>query len=159
MKTLKLWVHKGEYTGKQVEEIVINPKEIAGISIGDVVEIYHPEEEYSRLLLQIKSFPDEVQPKENTVSIEQSIASAFQLKNYQNVIVNKVDKKQVSLDLVEILFRDQYYSRSDMHRLRTSMIGSCVYLNKKIKFSEMRAQVNELWCRGEKVTCGVISDD
>ncbi|XP_060555482.1 GATOR1 complex protein DEPDC5-like, partial [Ruditapes philippinarum] len=159
MKTLKLWVHKGEYTGKQVEEILINPKEIAEISIGDVVEIYHPEEEYSRLLLQIQSFPDEVQPKENTVSIEQSIASAFQLKNYQNVIVNKVDKKQVSLDLVEILFRDQYYSRSDMHRLRTSMIGSCVYLNKKIKFSEMRAQVNELWCRGEKVTCGVISDD
>ena len=29
-----------------VEEILINPKEIAEISIGDVVEIYHPEEEY-----------------------------------------------------------------------------------------------------------------
>ncbi|XP_053383864.1 GATOR complex protein Iml1-like [Mercenaria mercenaria] len=141
-----------------VEEILINPKELSEINVGDVVEIYHPEEEYSRLLLQINTLPDDP-PKDNIVSIEHSIATAFQLKSYQNVIVNKVDKKQVSLDLVEILFKDQYYSRSDMHRLRTSMIGSCVYLNKKIEFSEMRAQVNELWCKGEKVTCGVVSEE
>lgn len=158
MKTLKLWVHMKKID-KPAEEILINAKEWTEIHEGDVVEIYHPEEEYSRLLLQIKSLPDDFQPKDNVVSIEQSIATAFQLKTYQNVIVNKVDKKQVSLDLVEILFKDQYYSRSDMHRLRNSMIGSCVYLNKKIEFSEMRAQVNELWCKGEKVTCGVISEN
>lgn len=159
MKTLKLWVHTKKISDKQGDEILINPKWIPEVIIGDVLEIYHPEEEYSRLLLQIKSLPEDFQPKDNVVSIEQSIAAAFQLKTYHNVIVNKVDIKVITVDLVEVLFKDQYYSRSDMHRLRNSMIGNGVYLNKNIKFSEMRVQINELWCRGEKVTCGVISED
>ena len=37
--------------------------------------------------------------------------------------------------------------------------NSCLYLNKKLKFCEMKATVNELWSRGEKVTCGVVTKD
>ena len=36
---------------------------------------------------------------------------------------------------------------------------SCLYLNKKLMFCEMRATVNELWSKGEKVTCGVVTKD
>ncbi|XP_052798952.1 GATOR complex protein Iml1-like isoform X2 [Mya arenaria] len=159
MKTLKLWVHKKKAIDKQGEEISLNPREVPDIVIGDVVEIYHPEEEYSRLLLQVNNLQEDFGQKDSVVSIEQSIAAAFQLKAYKNVIINKVDKEEVTADLVEVLFKDQYYSRSDMNRFRNNMIGTCVYLNKKIDFCEMRAQVNELWCRGERVTCGVISED
>ncbi|XP_052240462.1 GATOR complex protein Iml1-like isoform X2 [Dreissena polymorpha] len=165
--TLKLCVHKKVPSNKQLcEEILINPKDIPNAIVGDVVEIYHPEEEFStctfidsRLLLQIRILPEDYQPKDTVVSIEQTIATAFQLKAYKNVIVSKVDKDNVSVDLAEVLFKDQYYSRSDMNRLRESMVNTCVYLNKKMEFCEMRAQVNELWSRGEKVTCGFISKD
>ena len=37
--------------------------------------------------------------------------------------------------------------------------NSCLYLNKRLKFCEMKATVNELWSRGEKVTCGVVTKD
>ncbi|WAR01740.1 IML1-like protein [Mya arenaria] len=51
------------------------------------------------------------------------------------------------------------YDRTWYLGIFSKLIGTCVYLNKKIDFCEMRAQVNELWCRGERVTCGVISED
>lgn len=46
--------------------------------------------------------------------------------------------QSVALDLVEMLFKDQYFSRSDFWRLRNGIIGTCVYLNKKIEHAEMR---------------------
>ncbi|WAR01739.1 DEPD5-like protein [Mya arenaria] len=67
------------------------------IVIGDVVEIYHPEEEYSRLLLQVNNLQEDFGQKDSVVSIEQSIAAAFQLKAYKNVIINKVDKEVATL--------------------------------------------------------------
>ncbi len=34
-----------------------------------------------------------------------------------------------------------------------------MYLHKKITFAEMRAETIELWSKGERVTCGVITGD
>ncbi|ESO91451.1 hypothetical protein LOTGIDRAFT_153895 [Lottia gigantea] len=139
------------------QELLLSSKDFPDISLGDVVEIYHPVGDYSRLLLQVKQFKDDTSQKE-TVSVEQSIAAAFHLRNYNDVIVNKINKEDVSLDLVELLFKEQYFSRSDMYRMWKSLIGGCVYLNKKIEFTEMRAEAIELWSKGEKVACGVVSD-
>ncbi|XP_062606005.1 GATOR1 complex protein DEPDC5-like isoform X1 [Saccostrea cucullata] len=159
-KTLNLRVHKRNYSENSNinEEILINQKDVPDVAIGDVVEIYHPEDEESRLLLQVASLSDEFQPK-GTVSIAQNIASTFQLRAYKDVIVNKVDPKSVALDLVEMLFKDQYFSRSDFWRLRNGIINSCVYLNKKIEHAEMRPQVMEMWSKGERVMCGTITED
>ena len=58
MKKLKLWVHSKEF---DENEVVFNPKEFADISVGDLLEIYHPEEDKDsipgqpRLLLQVHS--------------------------------------------------------------------------------------------------------
>lgn len=115
---------------------------------------------FSRLLLQVNSFPDE---KENplkdkpTISIEQSIASTFQLRLYGDVIVNKVDANNVLLDSVEVIFKDQYLSRSDMWRMRNSLKNSVVFLNKKFE-RHIRFQVFEMWSQGEKVASGYIND-
>ncbi len=38
-------------------------------------------------------------------------------------------------------------------------VNSCLYLSKKLSYCEMRTQVNELWSKGEKVTCGVVTED
>jgi hypothetical protein len=71
MKSFRLIVHQKNFS---VEDLIINPKDYPGANLGDIVEIYHPppdddnprskkktepEEEYPRLLLQIKTFPDD----------------------------------------------------------------------------------------------------
>ncbi|XP_021373105.1 DEP domain-containing protein 5-like isoform X1 [Mizuhopecten yessoensis] len=157
MRTLKLWVHNRSYNDTG-DDILINPKEFPDVGKGDVLEIYHPEDEYSRLLLQVTALPDDFNQKD-IISIEQSIATQFQLRAYKEVHVSKVSPKDVALDLVELLFKDQYLSRSDMWRLRHGLVNTCAYLTKKIETAQMRAQVFELWAKGDRVTCGMITDD
>lgn len=42
------------------EDLILNPKEHPDAKIGDIVEIYHPEDENFRLLLQISGFNEEL---------------------------------------------------------------------------------------------------
>ena len=87
------------------------------------------------------------------------MANVFQLRTYWDVEVTKVEPKDVSVDLVELLFKDQFVSRSEMWRFSKELVGSCVYVTKKISRSGVRAQVNEIWTKGEKLSCGVISEN
>lgn len=122
------------------------------------MEIYHPDEDNTRLLLQIKSINPEFQQKD-TISIEQSVANFFQLRTYWDVEVTKVEPKDVFVDMVELLFKDQFVTRSEMWRFSKQLVGSCVYITKKLSHFGVRAQVMEIWTKGEKVSCGVISND
>jgi DEP domain-containing protein 5 len=63
-----------------------------------------------------------------TISIEQSIASAFQLRTYADVCMNIVSAEDVALDSVELTFKDQYLGRSDMWRLKNSLV--CYFIAK-----------------------------
>jgi len=155
MKLFKLWVHQQNFSE---DELIINPKEFPNENVGDILEIHHPDEDNTRLLLQIKSISPDFQQKD-TISIEQSVANVFQLRTYWDVEVTKVEPKDVSVDLVELLFKDQFVSRSEMWRFSKQLVGSCVYVTKKISRSGVRAQVNEIWTKGEKLSCGVISEN
>nr|XP_024217178.1 GATOR complex protein DEPDC5 isoform X3 [Halyomorpha halys] len=154
MKLYKLLVHTKSFNG---EDLLINPKDFPNLKKGDVIEIYHPEDEYSRLLLQVTVFKEDLQGRD-VISIEQSIATSFQLRTFIDVYVNQVDPAAVALDSVEIIFKDQYLGRSEFWRLKNSLINSCVYNNKKIEFcgGSVRCQVYEMWVRGDRVACGVI---
>uniref|UniRef100_A0A3P9CTB0 Uncharacterized protein n=1 Tax=Maylandia zebra TaxID=106582 RepID=A0A3P9CTB0_9CICH len=97
--------------------------------------------------------------QKETISVDQTVAQAFKLRAYQDVIVNIVDPKDVTLDLVELTFKDQYIGRGDMWRLKKSLVSTCAYVTQKVEFAGIRAQASELWVKGEKVTCGYISED
>eukprot|EP00057_Strongylocentrotus_purpuratus_P028669 XP_011683143.1 PREDICTED: DEP domain-containing protein 5 [Strongylocentrotus purpuratus] len=141
-------------------ELLINPKEFPDVKIGDILEIYHPDEESSHLLLQVKSFKDELQQNsKEIISVEQGVASLFQLRAYKNVKVTKVQPGDVALDLVELVFKEQYISRSDMWRLKNSLVDTCIHIQQKLELSGIRAQVQELWSRWERVSCGAITND
>ncbi|KAM4807782.1 GATOR1 complex protein DEPDC5 isoform 3-T3 [Rhinophrynus dorsalis] len=155
-KVYKLIIHKKGFGGSD-DELVINPKIFPHIKLGDIVEIAHPNDEYSPLLLQAKSLKEDLQKE--TVSIDQTVAQVFRLRPYQDVFVNVVDPKDVTLDLVELTFKDQYIGRGDMWRLKKSLVSSCAYITQKVEFAGIRAQAGELWVKSEKVTCGYISED
>lgn len=98
------------------------------------MEIYHQtpaeegrkktdlEEEYPRLLLQITSFKDDLLQAIRTISVEQSIAAAFGLQTYKYVTVRLVNPDDVVLESIELTFRDQYMGRSEMWRLKNSLV-------------------------------------
>ncbi|XP_038139491.1 GATOR complex protein DEPDC5 isoform X2 [Cyprinodon tularosa] len=155
-KTYKLVLHKKGFGGSD-DELVVNPKIFPQVNLGDIIEIAHPTDEYSPLLLQVKSLKDDLQKE--TISVDQTVAQAFKLRAYQDVIVNIVDPKDVTLDLVELTFKDQYIGRGDMWRLKKSLVSTCAYVTQKVEFAGIRAQASELWVKGEKVTCGYISED
>uniref|UniRef100_A0A4W5KA70 DEP domain containing 5, GATOR1 subcomplex subunit n=1 Tax=Hucho hucho TaxID=62062 RepID=A0A4W5KA70_9TELE len=155
-KTYKLVVHKKGFGGSD-DELVVNPKVFPQASLGDIIEIAHPTDEYSPLLLQVKSLKEDLQKE--TISVDQTVAQAFKLRAYQDVIVNIVVPKDVTLDLVELTFKDQYIGRGDMWRLKKSLVSTCAYVTQKVEFAGIRAQASELWVKGEKVTCGYISED
>ena len=147
------------------EDLVIRSEGFPDVQPGDILEIYHEEETFSRLLLQVK--PESLYPENNlqnivprdTVYIEKSIAESFQLSNYNSLVVNKVDKEKVALDIVELLFKEQYLGRSEMWRLKRHLVDSVVFLNKKINFCKdtIRCTVNEMWGQGDRVACGTIT--
>ncbi|TFK01099.1 DEP domain-containing protein 5 [Platysternon megacephalum] len=155
-KVYKLVIHKKGFGGSD-DELMMNPKVFLHIKLGDVVEIAHPNDEYSPLLLQVKSLKEDLQKE--TISVDQTVAQVFRLRPYQDVHVNVVDPKDVTLDLVELTFKDQYIGRGDMWRLKKSLVSTCAYVTQKVEFAGIRAQVGELWVKSEKVTCGYISED
>uniref|UniRef100_A0A8B9SK73 GATOR1 complex protein DEPDC5 n=1 Tax=Anas platyrhynchos TaxID=8839 RepID=A0A8B9SK73_ANAPL len=155
-KVYKLVIHKKGFGGSD-DELVVNPKVFLQIKLGDVVEIAHPNDEYSPLLLQVKSLKEDLQKE--TISVDQTVAQVFRLRPYQDVHVNVVDPKDVTLDLVELTFKDQYIGRGDMWRLKKSLVSTCAYVTQKVEFAGIRAQAGELWVKSEKVTCGYISED
>lgn len=56
-----------------------------------------------------------------------------------------VDKSDVVLDIVELLFKEQYFNGNDMMRIKKHMENTCVYIKKGIDFSGMRCSVREMW--------------
>lgn len=79
MKLYKLYTHQKNFSSKfaqsmygqptcrklnahflSAEDLVLNPKDHPDAKIGDVVEIYHPEDEGTRLLLQITCFNEDI---------------------------------------------------------------------------------------------------
>ncbi|XP_050666491.1 GATOR complex protein Iml1 isoform X3 [Leptidea sinapis] len=157
MKSFKLIVHQSSFS---TEDLIINLKDYPGLKEKDIVEIYHPENDYPCLLLQVNKL-DAPGKGRDTISVEQSIATTFQLRTFADVYVNIVNVADVTLDSVELTFKDQYMGRSEMWRLKNHLIGSCVYLNKKIEYcgGVIRCQVYEMWSQGDRVACGVIGED
>lgn len=154
MKQMKLLHHPKSVT----DDLIINSKDFPGLKSGDIVEIYLPDDTYSRLLLQVTTLKEDLQ--KDSISVEQSLATTFQLKPYSDVIVNVVNPKVVALDSVELIFKDHYLARSDMWRWKQAMVNTCVYPKKPIVIhSASRLQVCEMWAHGEQVASGVITED
>ncbi|KAF9550916.1 vacuolar membrane-associated protein iml1 [Mortierella hygrophila] len=156
-----LYVHTDHFSKR---DFLIDPAFFPNVQPNDLFEIYDPalpKEAQKKLIIQWTG------PDNNTllkapvqVSLTHSIAKVFGLSPRQDVIVQRVDPSQNAAKYVELTFRDQYVGRSDMWRLRTSLVGSCVYESKKILYLGcIRAQVKEIYVGNQSVPSGYISSD
>lgn len=83
-KLCKLVLHPKSFS---TEDFLVN-KENSELNKGDIVEIYQPDDETCHLLLQVTSFNDEIKA---VISVENSIAAAFNLRTYTNVYMKVID--------------------------------------------------------------------
>uniref|UniRef100_A0A1I8PYI3 DEP domain-containing protein n=1 Tax=Stomoxys calcitrans TaxID=35570 RepID=A0A1I8PYI3_STOCA len=157
MKLYKLYTRTGPYKGID-GDLLINHEEHPDVKSGDIVEVFHREdEENTRVVLQV-TFSE---MKRDIISIESAVAAQFNLPRFADIVMRPVDIAEVTLDSIEITFKDQYMGRSEMWRLKKYLTNTCVYINKKIDYNDMqiRCQVYEMWSQGERVSCGVITED
>ncbi|CAH8564848.1 unnamed protein product [Schistosoma haematobium] len=151
----KLHYHsRNDSRGFVTEDVIISSRGGHNINVGDVIEVYHPEDAHHALFL-VTTFSDDLQNRD-VISVEQSLAHTFKLQQHKNVIVNVINKETISLDLVELYFRDQYFSRRDFCNITQKLIGTVVHVNKKLTCNETRTQVGDLWRLGERYSCGYI---
>ena len=61
-------------------------------------------------------------------SIYQDVAVAFSLTGVREVCVRKVEQRDVGLDLVELSFKDQFITRSDMWRITCSLVQTHMHV-------------------------------
>src|SRR5690606_37547445 len=103
--------------------------------VGDVVEIYHnPKPPKSkRLLIQVSSTTPMKGVSE--LSILNNIASLFGLEARKEVVVRKIrNEEEAVIDFIELSFKDQYLSRSDMFRFTLHLQNQSAYIKKHFQW-------------------------
>ncbi|KAF4319273.1 hypothetical protein JM18_007465 [Phytophthora kernoviae] len=151
---LSLVVHGPEF--RNGELLVLNPDIFPEIQLHDLVEISQPERIHPRLVLSVESLAP-VRGKLQ-VSVAKDIAAQFGLEGFRSVTVRRVNQSDVSVDFVELSFKDQFLSRADIWRFKVTMLGQCVYVGKTVECLGIRSQVDAILANHTQVECGVIGD-
>ncbi|CAG8442780.1 2976_t:CDS:2 [Dentiscutata heterogama] len=129
-KMLNLWVHDEKFSK---QDFIMNPDCFPDAKPGQLLEIYHSIESSditNHLIVKVDTFDKEYIGKEKPIL--------------------QVNAEAVSAEYIEFSFRDQYIGRGDMWRLVRSLMGTCVYLGKRIEFAGcIRAQVSCGYITGE----------
>eukprot|EP00124_Ichthyophonus_hoferi_P005236 Ihof_evm1s709 gene=Ihof_evmTU1s709 len=153
-KTYKLWIHEKQWD--EEGDIVLNPDVFHDLRENDIVGIESPmggKDGWDRFYLQVtaKSLSDGEGLKVigGMISVSKDVAEVFKLQPRQDIRVQQVKSEDVSIELVELVFKDQYISRSDMWHLTRNLIDSCVYLRKSINYQGIRASVDWLLGSGK----------
>ncbi|KAG7381256.1 GATOR complex protein depdc5 [Phytophthora pseudosyringae] len=151
---LSLVVHGPEFRGGEL--LVLNPETFPDVRLHDLLEVAQPERAHPRLVLSVESLAP-VRGKLQ-VSVAKDIAAQFGLEAFRPVTVRRVDQRDVSVDFVELSFKDQFLSRADVWRFKVTMLGQCVYVGRTVECLGIRSQVDAILASGTPLDCGVIGD-
>jgi hypothetical protein len=152
-KLFTLWVHDVHFSAV---DLVINPDYFPPeTKLGDIVEIYKQGNKEKALYLAIGALTT---IRANLhLSVKDTIASACELTNREEIVANVVSKESVAVDFAEVTFKDQFISRSDMWRLKMHLKETCAYVGKSISYSCIRASIRELLSSEQPVHSGYIT--
>lgn len=142
-----------------VEDVMLHPDALAGVSVGAVLEIWHEEAVWSRLLVQVSARSLRCDARPDTISVFTPLVDAFRLREYvyQRVHVAVVAAETARLQLVELTFRGQLLTQADMWRLRKTLMGRVLH---RAKIVDLSCNVLDMWrCSGERVVCGCVTAD
>ncbi|KAF1760962.1 hypothetical protein GCK72_009215 [Caenorhabditis remanei] len=64
----------------------------------------------------------------------------------------------VSLDNVQLTFRELYMSRADMFRYRSCLIGRMTYVDEQKRHMNINTRISDMWRKGSLVRSGFVTD-
>ncbi|RLN93174.1 hypothetical protein BBJ28_00009584 [Nothophytophthora sp. Chile5] len=146
--SLMLMVHGPEFRGGEL--LVLNPDAFPH------VQITQPERAHPQLVIAVESLVP-VRGKLQ-VSVAKDLAAQLGLEPFHPVTVRKVDPQDVTVDFVELSFKDQFLSRADVWRFKVTMVGQCVYVGRTVECLGIRSQVEVVLAGKIPRGCGVIGD-
>ncbi|KAG1464634.1 hypothetical protein G6F46_003278 [Rhizopus delemar] len=172
-RPIVLWIH--DLGSTYNHDAIVNPEIFPNFREGQLLKIHCPppeqekDQEIKELSAQQESTeyvivkghtPDkESLTKQLQLSISKDLADRFNFRSRQEVYVEFTDPTSVSLDHVELAFKEQYLGRSDMWRLQQSLKGNCAYLEKKILYAgSIKATAKRLFKEGQEITSGYITE-
>ncbi|KAI9272610.1 hypothetical protein BY458DRAFT_539708 [Sporodiniella umbellata] len=166
-RPIVLWIH--DLGSAHNHDAIVNPEMFPNFSDGQLLRIHcSPEHEkdtenelpYTEYVIVKGHAPDkESLAKQLQLSISKDLADRFNFRSRQEVVVELIDPTPVSLDHIELAFKEQYLSRSDMWRLQQSLKGTCAYLEKKILYAgSIKTTVKRLFKDGQECTSGYITE-
>lgn len=166
-RPIVLWIH--DLGSAHNHDAIVNPEMFPNFSDGQLLRIHCPPElekdqendlPYTEHVIVKGHAPDkESLAKQLQLSISKDLADRFNFRSRQEVNVELIDPSLVSLDHVELAFKEQYLGRSDMWRLQQSLKGNCAYLEKKILYAgSIKATVKRLFKDEKEITSGYITE-
>uniref|UniRef100_A0A8R1HJG8 DEP domain-containing protein n=1 Tax=Caenorhabditis japonica TaxID=281687 RepID=A0A8R1HJG8_CAEJA len=123
--------------------------------------------------LERESFEDGVGAKKKSVGRQCEVHVTLSLMKTASGIVtncpdflNKDDivtctletVEDVSLDNVQLTFKELYMSRADMHRYRRCLIGKMTYVEEPKRHLNINTRVSDMWRKGSLVRSGYVTD-
>uniref|UniRef100_A0A914CLP5 DEP domain-containing protein 5 n=1 Tax=Acrobeloides nanus TaxID=290746 RepID=A0A914CLP5_9BILA len=148
-------IHRGE------EGLEFSPKLCAGLQVGDLIQVKSLASNDYVVLQLTPDAVNEARFKDRSIIIGPKIfekkKSFFPTRS--DVYVRKVEKEEVSLDSIEVTFKEQYVSRTDMWRFRNCIIDSCVYQGKHESWLGIHCTVGDIWRSGEILWSGYVSEE
>uniref|UniRef100_A0A1I7TWQ8 DEPDC5_CTD domain-containing protein n=1 Tax=Caenorhabditis tropicalis TaxID=1561998 RepID=A0A1I7TWQ8_9PELO len=64
----------------------------------------------------------------------------------------------ISLDNVQLTFKEIYMSRADMYRYRSCLIGRLTYVDEQKRHLNINTRVSDMWRKGSLVRSGYVTD-
>ncbi|CAL4401847.1 DEP domain-containing protein [Caenorhabditis elegans] len=127
------------------------------------------------VLAELDKDEDVVEKKKSSVMIgkpEDVTCTLSLAKGAPGLITNRIDfLKQndivkctletvdtVSLDNVQLTFREQYMSRADMYRYRSCLIGRMTYVEEPKRYMNINTRISDMWRKGSLVRSGYVTD-
>lgn len=93
------------------------------------------------------------------VSVLKDVAAQFGLEPFLPVMVQRIEPRDITVDFLELTFKDQFLSRADVWRFKVAMVGKCVYVGKTVACLGVRSQVEGLLASNRELSCGVVGAD
>ena len=104
VRVCSLNIHDSKFSPAQ---LVLNPEAFPDVSLKDYLEISTGND---RIVLQVLSLHP-IKSGKLQISLNKSVADAFNFQLWQEVRVRIVDGSQAEVDFVELTFRNQYLTR------------------------------------------------
>lgn len=138
------------------DDILLNPDIFTDVAIGDYVQISAIENQMEKIVLKITSLHTRGGRLE--VSLSKTVADSIDLKSFNKVLVEKIDRKDAEVDFAELAFRKRFLQRGNMLQFKNSIGGRTLHVGQTIEVGGVQVVVQELGVKGQQVKSGIMSE-